>query len=211
MSFFIYFSIQILKHHVFKLSLNIIEEKIHVIRQMNFFINFKKLKIKLNFLNYYKFFVNHFVNIVKSLVQLKTRNFKNASIKNRFKKKHSNKTRFDSIDQNQNLDFNIASSTNNALSTNVTMSKNITFSSIALSTKIALSTIFALSTNITLSTILLTNVTLSTTFKCFKTWKKFKKKFCIAFTLAYSNFSKFFILYVDDNKKKIQRRVTSNR
>ena len=60
---------------------------------MKFFVNFKKLKINLNFFEYYKFFVNYFVNIVKFFVQLKIKNFKNVSIKNRLKK-HLNKINF---------------------------------------------------------------------------------------------------------------------
>ena len=190
---FVYFSIHLLKHHVFKFDLNIIKKKIKIIWQMKFSINFKKLKIELNFFDYYKFFVNHFVNIVKFLIQLKIRDFKNASIKNHFKKKHSNNTLFDLIDQN--LDFDIALQSDTALSTTSTSSNTR-----ALSTKIASSTIFALSIYVKQSTML--NIILSTTSKCFKTWKEFKKKLCTAFTLVYSDFFKFFVLYVDDNKKK---------
>ena len=61
---------------------------------MKFSTIFRKLEINLSFFDYYKFFVNYFVNITKSLVQLKIKNFKNVSIKNRFKKKHFNKTNF---------------------------------------------------------------------------------------------------------------------
>ena len=38
--------------------------------------------------------------------------------------------------------------------------------------------------------------------ECRRIWKKLKEKFCFAFILIYSNFSKSFIFYVNENKKK---------
>ena len=90
--YFAYSSIQVLKHYVFKLSFNITKEKIKIIRQIKFLTILRNFKMKLNFFEYYRFFVNHFVNIVKSLVRLKIRNFINVSIKSRRKKNHFNKT-----------------------------------------------------------------------------------------------------------------------
>ena len=161
---FVYFLIQTLSHYVFKLELNIMKKKINVIRRMTFSTNFKNLKVSLKFFEYYKFFVKHFVNIVKSLIKLKIKNFKKVSIKNRFKKKHFFK-------------INFRRNRSSSLST-----KFIDFSSSTKSNSIESS--------------------LSTTSNCVETWKKLKKKLCITSTLVYSNFSMFFILYVDDNKKK---------
>ena len=38
--------------------------------------------------------------------------------------------------------------------------------------------------------------------ECRRVWKKLKKKLCFVFILIYSNFDLFFILYVNENKKK---------
>ena len=65
---FAYLSIQILKHYVFKLELNIAKKKVEIIRQIKFPVNLKELKVNLNFFEYYKLFVNHFANIAKLLV-----------------------------------------------------------------------------------------------------------------------------------------------
>ena len=91
---FIYFNIKTFEHYVFQLKLNIMKEKIETIRKIKFFRNLKKLKIKLRFFKYYKFFVNHYAIITKSLMKFKIKDFRNNFIKNRFRKKHVTKLRF---------------------------------------------------------------------------------------------------------------------
>ena len=51
---------------------------------MKFSRNLKKLKIKLKFFKYYKFFVNHYTIIAKLLIKFKIKDFRNNFIKNRF-------------------------------------------------------------------------------------------------------------------------------
>ena len=72
---FVYFNIKIFKYYIFRLRLNIIKKKIEIIRKIKFSRNFKKLKIKLRFFEYYKFFVNYYAIIAKSLIKLKIKNF----------------------------------------------------------------------------------------------------------------------------------------
>ena len=55
---------------------------------MKFSRSLRELKIELNFFKYYYIFVDHYIAIVRSLMQLKTRNFKESPIKDRFQKKH---------------------------------------------------------------------------------------------------------------------------
>ena len=60
---------------------------------MKFPRNLRELKIELDFFKYYRIFVNHYVAIAQSLMRLRTRNFKENSIKNQFRKKHVIKMR----------------------------------------------------------------------------------------------------------------------
>ena len=66
--YFVYFFIQILSYYIFKFELNITKKKIQTIRQIKFLTNLRDLKINLKFFEYYRFFVNYYVNIVKFLV-----------------------------------------------------------------------------------------------------------------------------------------------
>ena len=91
---FVYFNIKTLKHHVFRFELNTTRKKMNIIRRMKFFVNLKKLKIKLKFFDYYRSFVNHYTIIFKSFIKLKIKNFINNSIKNKFKREHAYKMRF---------------------------------------------------------------------------------------------------------------------
>ena len=50
---------------------------------MQFSRNLQKLKINLKFFEYYRFFVDYYVKIVKLLIKLKTRDFFNVSFKER--------------------------------------------------------------------------------------------------------------------------------
>ena len=77
------------------------------IRQKKFLTILRNLKMKLNFFEYYRFFVNYFVNIVKPLVQLKTRNFIDAFIKNRRKKNYFNKIYLKQRGQNRSRNISL--------------------------------------------------------------------------------------------------------
>ena len=90
---FAYFSIKALNHHVSQLKLNILSEKIEIIQKMKFSRNLRKLKIELDFFEYYRIFVDYYIAIAQSLMRLKTRDFKENSIKNRFRRKHVIKIR----------------------------------------------------------------------------------------------------------------------
>ena len=92
--YFVYFNIKTLEYYIFRLKLNIMKEKIKIIRKIKFFRNLKKLKIKLKFFEYYKVFVNYYVIIAKLLMKFKIKNFRNNFIKNRFRKKYIIKLRF---------------------------------------------------------------------------------------------------------------------
>ena len=69
------------------------KKKIEIIRKMKFLRNLRKLKIKLNFFNYYRTFVNHYIVIIKSLIILKIKDFKDSLIKKRSKKKYVTRMR----------------------------------------------------------------------------------------------------------------------
>ena len=86
---FVYFDIKVLNHHVLRLKLNTMKKKIKIIKKMKFFRNLRELKVELNFFDYYCTFVNHYIAIIRSLVKLKIKDFKDSSIKNRSKKKHA--------------------------------------------------------------------------------------------------------------------------
>ena len=70
------------------------KKKIETIKKMKFFRNLQKLKIKLSFFNYYRTFMNHYVVIIRSLMKLKIKDFKDSSIKKRSKRKHVIRIRF---------------------------------------------------------------------------------------------------------------------
>ena len=70
--YFTYLSIQTLKHYIFKLNLSITKEKVKAIQQIKFSAILRDFEVRLNFFEYYRFFVDHFVNIIKSFIQFKT-------------------------------------------------------------------------------------------------------------------------------------------
>ena len=74
-----------------RFDFNTIEKKIETIRNMKFSRNFRDFKIDLKFFNYYRFFVNHYAIIIKSLVRLKIQNFIDVSIKKRKKRNYFEK------------------------------------------------------------------------------------------------------------------------
>ena len=91
---FAYFSIKVLSHHVSRLRLSTMKKKIEIIRKMKFFRNLRKLKIELNFFDYYCMFVNYYVALIRSLMRLKIKDFKDNSIKRRLRRKHVIRMRF---------------------------------------------------------------------------------------------------------------------
>lgn len=90
---FAYFNIKTLEHYISRLRLNTIEKKINVIRQMRFSRNLRDFEVKLKFFDYYWFFINHFIAIVKSLIKLKTRDFINSSIKSKSRREYATRTK----------------------------------------------------------------------------------------------------------------------
>ena len=90
---FVYFSIKVLNYYVSRLELSTLNEKIEIIQKMKFSRSLRELEIEFNFFEYYYIFVDYYVAIVRSLMQLKTRNFKENSIKDRSRKKHVIKLR----------------------------------------------------------------------------------------------------------------------
>ena len=86
---FTYLNIKVLSHHVSRLRLSTMKKKIEIIRKMKFLRNLRKLEIKLNFFDYYRTFMNHYVVIARSLMRLKIKDFKNSSIKRRSRKEHA--------------------------------------------------------------------------------------------------------------------------
>ena len=88
---FVYFSIQILRYHVFRLNFNILKKKIEAIRNFRFFRIFRELKTTLEFFDYYKKFVTWYAHLKKSLQKLKTAKFKNDFIKKQIKLNWINK------------------------------------------------------------------------------------------------------------------------
>ena len=89
---FVYFNIQILKHHVSKLNFNILKKKTEAIRNFRFFRTFRELKTILKFFDYYKKFVTWYAHLKRFLQKLKTTDFKNNLAKKQIKLNWVNKT-----------------------------------------------------------------------------------------------------------------------
>ena len=92
--YFAYLSIKVLNHHVSRLKLSTMKKKIETIKKMKFFRNLRELKVELNFFDYYRTFVNHYVAITRLLMKLKIKDFKDSSIKNRSRRKYAIQMRF---------------------------------------------------------------------------------------------------------------------
>ena len=90
---FVYSSIIVLDHHVSRLELSILEKKIEIIRKMSFSRNLKEFEMRLKFFDYYRFFVNHYAVIARSLVKLKIKSFASDFVKNRSRRDHVNRVR----------------------------------------------------------------------------------------------------------------------
>ena len=149
---FAYFSIKVLNHHVSRLRLSTMKKKIETIRKMKFLKNLRKLKIELNFFDYYRTFVNHYVVIARSLMRLKIKDFKNSSIKRRSRKEHAIRMRFREKWKTRQEQFK--------------------------------------------------DIKLDVDEVCYEVWKLLKKVLCETSILTHFDFSKFFILYVDESKEK---------
>lgn len=78
---FVFLFIQTFKHHVSWLRLSTVQEKTKTIKELFFSCIFHQLKNALEFFEYYQKFVSQYTNIAQSLVNLKTKEFKNASLK----------------------------------------------------------------------------------------------------------------------------------
>ena len=87
--YFAYLNIKALDYYVFKLELSTTKKKVDVIRRMKFLKNLKKLKVDLEFFEYYRDFVNHYVAIVRPLIKFKTRDFVSNPIKEKSKREHA--------------------------------------------------------------------------------------------------------------------------
>ena len=73
---FAYLNIIVYYYYVFKLNLSIMKKKLKIVRKIIFSRNLRELKIDLNFFDYYQKFVKNYAIIVKSLIQLKIKDFK---------------------------------------------------------------------------------------------------------------------------------------
>ena len=88
---FAYPSITALGHHVSRLGLSTMEEKVEAVRKMLFPRNLRELETGLGFFGYYRKFVEHYAAIARPLVQLKTEGFKGSPNKGRPRRNHAEK------------------------------------------------------------------------------------------------------------------------
>ena len=102
---FVYSSIVVLDHHVSRLELSIVEKKIEVIRKMSFSRNFKEFEMRLRFFDYYRFFVNHYAIIARSLVRLKIKSFARDFVKDRSRRDHVNRVRLRKNEESANIEM----------------------------------------------------------------------------------------------------------
>ena len=100
---FVYSSIVVLDHHVSRLELSIVEKKIEIIRKIFFSRNLKELEMKLRFFDYYRFFVNHYAIIVRSLVRLKIKSFASDFVKDRSRRDHVNRVKLRKDEESANI------------------------------------------------------------------------------------------------------------
>jgi hypothetical protein len=154
-SHFDYSSIKALRHHVSKLNINIMKEKIEIIKNFRFLVTLKNLKKELNFFKYYRNFVSWYSFIEKSLIKLKIQTFKEVLKKKRQRFKWALKTYLKQL----NVDLMRSEYQKN-------FKKIKSFKT------------------------------------CINAWKKLKKQLCNAIIKVFSNFSRSFILYVDESKKR---------
>ena len=87
--YFAYFNIKVLNYHVFKLKLSTTKKKVDVIRRIKFLKNLRELEVDLEFFEYYRDFVNHYITIIKLLIKFKIRDFVNNSMKEKSRREHA--------------------------------------------------------------------------------------------------------------------------
>ena len=80
-------SITALGHHINRLGLSTLEDKVEAIRKWNFPETLQQLETALGFFGYYRKFVKGYAAIVEPLIQLKTIGFANAPTKGNKRKK----------------------------------------------------------------------------------------------------------------------------
>ena len=78
---FAYSSIKALNHYVLRLKLSTLKEKVNAILAMIFLTTLRKLETDLDFFECYRKFISHYAAIARSLIALKTRDFKNNLMK----------------------------------------------------------------------------------------------------------------------------------
>ena len=85
-------SISALGHHVSRLGLSTLEDKVEAVRNWTFPETLQQLETVLGFFGYYRKFIKEYAAIVEPLVRLKTIGFTNAPIKGRKRKNYAKKS-----------------------------------------------------------------------------------------------------------------------
>lgn len=96
---FAYPSIKALGHHVSRLGLSTLEDKVEVIRSLEFPRTLRLLEIGLGFFGYYRNFVDHYAATVRPLNKLKTRGFRGSPNKGKARRRFADKIQTDAIGQ----------------------------------------------------------------------------------------------------------------
>jgi hypothetical protein len=73
--------IQILEYYIFRLSFSTVQKKTETIQNFKFPLFLNQLENTIGFFGYYRKFVEHYTAFSKSLMELKTKDIKNALIK----------------------------------------------------------------------------------------------------------------------------------
>ena len=97
---FAYPSIKALGHHVSRLGVSTLEEKVEAVRGMSFPSTLRQLETGLGFFGYYRKFVPHYAAIARPLMKLKTRGFKDSPPKGQPRRRHAEGTK---IEDNSNV------------------------------------------------------------------------------------------------------------
>jgi hypothetical protein len=66
-----------------------VQEKTEIIRNFKFLLFFNQLENVIEFFGYYRKFVEYYIALSKSLIELKTKDFKDISIKDYEREKHA--------------------------------------------------------------------------------------------------------------------------
>lgn len=81
-----------------RLGLSTIQEKTDAIRDMVFLRNLRKLEYRISLFSYYRRFVRGYTTIVKPLVEIKTRGFRDSpSNKGGSRRRYTVQTEFDNL------------------------------------------------------------------------------------------------------------------